>query len=183
MGQEWAATSPFLFFTDHSEELGRQVTKGRREEFASFKAFADPALRARIPDPQAEGSFEQSRLKWNELDVRAHASTLRLYQRLLGLRATSAALRNGERDQFDARALDDETLLIERRHGTDRVFVVIRLDGGGTATLNGVRGARVMLTTEDPDLAHEAQPIDVALHEDTAEVRFSRPGAILLHGR
>jgi maltooligosyltrehalose trehalohydrolase len=183
MGQEWAATSPFLFFTDHNEELGRQVTKGRREEFASFKAFADPALRARIPDPQAEGSFEQSRLKWNELDVRAHASTLRLYQRLLGLRATSAALRNGERDQFDARALDEATLLIERRDRTDRVFIVIRLDGGGTATLNGVRGARVMLTTEDPDLAHDAQPIDVALHEDTAEVRFSRPGAVLLHGR
>ncbi len=183
MGQEWAAASPFLFFTDHNEELGRQVTKGRREEFASFKAFADPALRARIPDPQAEESFDRSRLQWNELDAPPHASTLRLYQRLLGLRATSAALRNGDREAFDARALDDETLVIERRAGTDRVIVVVRLLGGGTATLSGVRGAQVMLTTEDSDLAHDPQPITVAMHEDTAEVRFARPGAVLLHGR
>ena len=40
-GQEWATTVPFLFFTDHGEDLGRSITSGRREEFASFAAFAD----------------------------------------------------------------------------------------------------------------------------------------------
>jgi maltooligosyltrehalose trehalohydrolase len=39
MGQEWAASSPFLFFTDFNEELGRKVTEGRRQEFKSFAAF------------------------------------------------------------------------------------------------------------------------------------------------
>jgi maltooligosyltrehalose trehalohydrolase len=49
MGQEWAASTPFLFFTDHPPELGRLVTKGRRREFRRFTAFADPSSRERFP--------------------------------------------------------------------------------------------------------------------------------------
>ncbi len=55
MGQEWAASSPFLFFTDHHAELGRQVTEGRRREFARFASFSDPSVREKIPDPQERG--------------------------------------------------------------------------------------------------------------------------------
>jgi maltooligosyltrehalose trehalohydrolase len=180
MGQEWAASAPFLFFTDHNEELGRLVTKGRREEFASFKSFADPALRERIPDPQAQDTFGQSRLNWQERDSPEHASTLRLYQRLLGLRATSAALRNPSRTGCGARALDEETLLVERQAREERVWLVVRLQGSGTARVPGARNAQVMLTTEDPDLAHDPQPIAVTSGEEGADVRFVRPGAILL---
>ncbi len=53
MGQEWAASSPFLYFTDHDEDLGKIVTEGRRREFRHFLAFVDPAEREKIPDPQA----------------------------------------------------------------------------------------------------------------------------------
>jgi maltooligosyltrehalose trehalohydrolase len=182
MGQEWAAASPFLFFTDHNDELGRQVTEGRRGEFASFASFADPALRERIPDPQADATFAQSRLNWRELDSPAHASTLRLYQRLLGLRATSAALRNGSRDAFDARPLDDETLLLERRDGGERLWIVVRLGGRGAVTVRGARAPHVVLTTEDSDLALDPHPIDVIPGENSVEVRFSRPGAVLIRG-
>src|SRR4029079_14880172 len=42
-GQEFAASTPFLYFTDHQPELGRLVTEGRREEFKHFPAFSDPA--------------------------------------------------------------------------------------------------------------------------------------------
>ena len=51
MGQEWAATAPFQYFTDHVPELGKLVTEGRRNEFRRFAAFADPKLRDQIPDP------------------------------------------------------------------------------------------------------------------------------------
>src|SRR5690606_34312305 len=60
MGQEWAASTPFLFFTDHEPELGEQVVRGRREEFKGFAAFCDEAARERIPDPQAEATFLRS---------------------------------------------------------------------------------------------------------------------------
>ncbi len=51
MGQEFAASTPFLFFTDSPRELGRLVTEGRRAEFAGFRAFADPDRARRDPRP------------------------------------------------------------------------------------------------------------------------------------
>jgi len=81
MGQEWASSSPFQFFTDHNEELGRLVTEGRRREFAHFVGFA-----GEVPDPQAEETFLRSKLRWEELDGEPHAGMLRWYRELLGLR-------------------------------------------------------------------------------------------------
>ena len=86
MGQEWAASSPFLYFTDHADELGPQVTAGRRREFQRFASFADAEARDRIPDPQAPGAFERSRLDWSEADREPHASVHRLYVAMLALR-------------------------------------------------------------------------------------------------
>ena len=64
-GQEWMASTPFLFFTDHNEELGRLITAGRRKEFESFKAFAESHLTEQIPDPQHETTFQRSKLNWD----------------------------------------------------------------------------------------------------------------------
>ncbi len=61
MGEEFGATQPFLYFTDHqAAELADAVREGRRAEFARFSAFADPATRERIPDPNAEQTFTDS---------------------------------------------------------------------------------------------------------------------------
>ncbi|MBA3930389.1 MAG: malto-oligosyltrehalose trehalohydrolase [Xanthomonas sp.] len=61
MGEEFGATQPFLYFTDHrTPELADAVREGRRQEFARFSAFSDPATRARIPDPNAEQTFTAS---------------------------------------------------------------------------------------------------------------------------
>ena len=180
-GQEWATRTPFLFFTDHEEQTGRRVTAGRREEFASFAAFADPALRARIPDPQAQETFDRSRLAWDELDDPAHASMLRLYQRVIGLRATAAPLRASDRTSCDARALDPDTILIVRRSGGERLWTIIRLAGAGTAVVCGAAHAQTLLTTEDSDLAVDSDPIEIRGHGEHAHVRFTRPGAAILH--
>lgn len=61
MGDEHGSQSPFLFFTDFHDDLADAVREGRRREFAKFAAFADPAARAQIPDPNAEATFAQSR--------------------------------------------------------------------------------------------------------------------------
>jgi maltooligosyltrehalose trehalohydrolase len=182
-GQEWATRAPFLFFTDHGDEIGRRITSGRREEFASFAAFADPALRAAIPDPQAPQTFERSRLPWHELHEAEHASILRLYQRVIGLRATSAPMRTSDRASFDARALDAETLLVLRRDGGERVWIVVRLAAAGTATICGAAAAHTLLTTEDPDLTVDPAPIEITARGEHAEVHFKRPGAAILQAR
>ncbi|NYD89586.1 malto-oligosyltrehalose trehalohydrolase [Sphingomonas melonis] len=61
MGDTEGSETPFLFFTDFHNELADAVRKGRRKEFAKFDAFADPAARERIPDPNAPDTFERSR--------------------------------------------------------------------------------------------------------------------------
>ena len=66
MGQEWAASSPFLFFTDHEATLGELVVEGRRREFVRFSTFNDPEARERIPSPQAEWTWRSSVLDWEE---------------------------------------------------------------------------------------------------------------------
>jgi maltooligosyltrehalose trehalohydrolase len=86
MGQEWAASSPFLYFTDHHDELGKGVTEGRRKEFADFSDFRDPDKRALIPDPQALTTFTNSKLIWTEVGQSPHAETLRLYSDFLRFR-------------------------------------------------------------------------------------------------
>jgi maltooligosyltrehalose trehalohydrolase len=61
MGDEFGATQPFLYFTDHQiPELAEAVRDGRRQEFARFAAFTNPATRALIPDPNAEQTFLDS---------------------------------------------------------------------------------------------------------------------------
>ena len=94
-GQEFAASAPFQFFTDHNPELGRLVTEGRRKEFAGFAAFADPAQREQIPDPQADSTFRRSILDWSERE--RHADVLNLYHTLLTLRRDDPVLRRQDR--------------------------------------------------------------------------------------
>lgn len=80
MGEPWGSRVPFLYFTDHSDaKLAGLVREGRRREFAKFSAFADPATRERIPDPNEPATFERSRPVALEDDVRAriHADELR----------------------------------------------------------------------------------------------------------
>ncbi len=74
MGEEWATQTPFLFFTDHHDELADMVREGRRSEFGSFAAFSDGTKRALIPDPNAPSTFASSVPERTEL---AHFDWLR----------------------------------------------------------------------------------------------------------
>jgi maltooligosyltrehalose trehalohydrolase len=129
MGQEWAAASPFLYFTDHPEELGRLVTKGRREEFRGFPEFSDPALREKIPDPQAEATFRRSRLDWSERERAPHAGVLALYRELLRLRHEHAALQDRERASWQVRAVSDGAIALRRSGGGRQLLLVANLHG------------------------------------------------------
>jgi maltooligosyltrehalose trehalohydrolase len=91
MGDEWAASEPFLFFTSHHGELADAVREGRRSEFADFAAFADEKRRETIPDPNDPQTFEASRPAFDAVDLETdigldHRSWLELYRELLALR-------------------------------------------------------------------------------------------------
>jgi maltooligosyltrehalose trehalohydrolase len=86
MGDEFAASTPFLYFCDFGPELAEAVSNGRRSEFGGFAAFKDEAARARIPDPNAESTFLASKLNWRERGARAHFERFSEVQQLLALR-------------------------------------------------------------------------------------------------
>ncbi len=86
MGEEWNAAQPFPFFCDFGHELADAVREGRREEFARFPEFQDPATRERIPDPTAEGTFAAAKLRWGDIARPAHAAWLDWYRRAIAVR-------------------------------------------------------------------------------------------------
>jgi maltooligosyltrehalose trehalohydrolase len=84
MGEEWAASSPWQFFTSHPEpELAAAVRTGRRREFAAHGWASEE-----VPDPQDPATFERSKLDWNELAKPGHAEIFELYKQLIALRRT-----------------------------------------------------------------------------------------------
>jgi len=131
MGEEWEASTPFLFFSDFGPDLARAVTEGRRKEFAAWPAFADPATRERIPDPQDPATMRASALRWDERDAEPHASALALRRELLALRARAivphlASEAHGEGWE----AGDDGTIAVRWRFGDgSRLELDARLAG------------------------------------------------------
>jgi maltooligosyltrehalose trehalohydrolase len=186
MGQEWAATSRFMYFTDHHAELGRLVTEGRRAEFSRFEAFADPVTRARIPDPQALSTFEDSRLKWGEPTQAPHAGVLELYRTLLRLRRVEPAL--GQNDGFDVLELDDAGIAIRRGSNTpDELILVVCLGESGYVDLARWASANTwwmtVLTSNElrfqgPGDAHAAGPA-IELGAGIT-ITFPEPAAVIL---
>jgi maltooligosyltrehalose trehalohydrolase len=86
MGEEYAAPQPFLYFCNYEGELARAITEGRRAEFAQFAAFAGQT--EQIPDPNAQSTFDASRLEWQQRELEPHARRLSLVESLLDLRTT-----------------------------------------------------------------------------------------------
>ncbi len=142
MGQEWGASTPWLFFTDHPPELGARVTEGRRGEFKSFAAFADEATRAKIPDPQAEATYRDSQLRWDEREQSPHREVLALYQKLLHLRRDDEVLSIADRHRTSVGTDGLRTLWVRRWTDAGQRLLVIDLgDRPELAPPPAVRGA------------------------------------------
>lgn len=142
MGQEWAASTPFLFFSDHEGELGRQVTEGRRSEFAGFSGFADPE---KVPDPQARSTFEASILNWSERRSAPHEHVLAVHRALLQLRRSDAVLsRAAGAGDLDVEVMG-EVLTVTRRHGQSERRLSVAL-GPGAVELAPPEGFTVVMS-------------------------------------
>ena len=82
MGEEWAASTPWQFFTEFEEDwLAEAVREGRRAEFGAHGWAADE-----VPDPQDPDTRDRSVLRWEEVDAAPHARVLRWYSACTALR-------------------------------------------------------------------------------------------------
>jgi maltooligosyltrehalose trehalohydrolase len=113
MGEEWAARSPWQFFTSHPEpELAAAVKNGRRREFASH-GWAE----SDVPDPQDPATFERSKLDWAEAAKPGHAEILDVYKRLIALRRSRPELTDPSLDQVEVWH-GDQFVVMRRGHVT-----------------------------------------------------------------
>jgi maltooligosyltrehalose trehalohydrolase len=138
MGEEWGASTPWRYFTDHEEpELADAVRTGRRREFAAYGWDAEE-----IPDPQDPATWRSSVLDWTEVDDPPHGELLRWYRDLLALRARSEDLRDDRLGSLDVSYDPDGSWLVVRR-GALRVVVNLAADDV-LVPLDGVPAYRVM---------------------------------------
>jgi maltooligosyltrehalose trehalohydrolase len=110
-GEEWGATTPFQYFTGHTDAgLGAAVSEGRRSEFSAFGW--DPG---EVPDPQDPATFERSKLDWAEIDSERHAALLAWYQRLIALRRETPELTDPRLDRVATDCDEKAGWLVVRR--------------------------------------------------------------------
>ncbi len=148
-GEEWAASSPFRYFTDHRDAaVAAAVTTGRRSEFGSFVGFSDE-----VPDPQADATFTRSVLDWDERDDEPHASMLRWYRHLIALRRNHAALRtHGPQDTAASYHADLGAFVVVR--GQRLMLVIATADEPVDVPALAVTGEVVL--TNDPTWGEDA---------------------------
>ncbi|GAC1523831.1 MAG: malto-oligosyltrehalose trehalohydrolase [Marmoricola sp.] len=143
-GEEWAASTPFQFFTSHPEpELGRVTAEGRIAEFAEHGWDASV-----VPDPQDPATYQRSHLDWSEVDGERGRRMLAVYQRLGELRRELPDLTD-PRFTHVACEVDEEARLLVMRRGT--VTVAVNL-GSDTATVDDAGSALLFTTPAGADL-------------------------------
>ncbi|MGW5412057.1 malto-oligosyltrehalose trehalohydrolase [Actinomadura geliboluensis] len=144
MGEEWGASTPWCYFTDHRDpELARAVSEGRRREFARHGWAGE------VPDPQAVDTFRRSVLDWTEPDDPYHADLLEWHRALIALRRSEPDL-NDPRPAAVQVGTDESTArwLVMRRGG---IGVAANLGDVPVALPAGPPGARPrLLLASDP---------------------------------
>jgi maltooligosyltrehalose trehalohydrolase len=124
MGEEWAASTPWQFFTDHQEpELAESVRAGRRREFAEHGWSEGD-----VPDPQDIATMEASRLDWSEPSREPHSGVLDWYRRLIALRRREPDLRDPRLDLVAVDADEAARWVVVRRGGL-RVVCNLAVEG------------------------------------------------------
>jgi len=113
MGEEWGATTPWMFFTSFPQkDLADAVREGRRREFAAYGWDADD-----VPDPQDPATFERSRIDWAELNKEPHLELFEWYRQLLSLRRQCWQLSDARLDRVRCEYDEDARWFVLYREG------------------------------------------------------------------
>ena len=162
MGEEFAATAPFLYFADHEEEeMRRLVSEGRKRDFAAFGWDENE-----VPDPEDAATFERSKLDWSEVQEGKHAEMLQWVKDLIRYRRSSMDLNDGDFGHTKVSCSHDGKSLTMQR-GAVRVLMNL-----GEATALPLREGEALKLASNPGVLLQG-----------AEVQLPKMSlAILQHG-
>lgn len=167
-GEEFGATSPFLYFADVNEELGEPVRKGRFNFLKQFPGVESEAVQRRLPNPSRPETFERCKLDFAERD--AFPQIYDLHRDLIRLRRAEAAFSRQEGGQVDGAVLGAHAFVLR--------FFVDSLGGDRLLLVNFGRAWDPPIVPE-PLLAPPAEHRWATLWSSEA-VRYGGPGEIPL---
>lgn len=166
-GQEFWASTPFLYFADHNPELAALVAKGRAEFLSQFPSIASsPEIAALIPNPELEQTFLTCKLKAEERA--GNEASVALHRDLIALRKATPAIMAGVPGSFDGAVLGPAAFLLryfdaQRR---DRLLIVNlgpewHLDSAPEPLLAPVNGQpwELAWSSEDPAYGGGGTPL------------------------
>lgn len=121
-GQEFGASSPFLFFADHRSELAKQVRAGRTTFLKQFSTLACEESTRELPDPGAEETFRRCKLDFGERSK--NRRYYQLHEELLRLRRDDATIRHAVR--VDGAVLNEHAFVLRyfSVEADDRILLV-----------------------------------------------------------
>jgi maltooligosyltrehalose trehalohydrolase len=127
-GQEFAASSRFLFFADHKPDLADQVRVGRVEFMTQFQSVAETPVKSILDDPADPATFEQCKLDWSERGTNQHVVSL--HTDLIRLRKDDAAFHGQHAARVDGAVLTPSTFVLRffREDPTQDRLLLVNLD-------------------------------------------------------
>jgi maltooligosyltrehalose trehalohydrolase len=184
MGEEWGATTPFLYFSDHDEpELAEAVSRGRAREFGGHGWAELYGADIEVPDPQSRSTFEASRLDWAEARADGERRMLDLYRALIRLRHDEPAIASGDRRATAVRVEDGAVVMTRGAPGGGGlVDVVLALEDGPTSVVIEHDGEPPQLVL---DSAAElgGDPAGVESRPGATHVTVRGPGVVVLRAQ
>ena len=115
-GEEFAASTPFLYFADQPEQIATKVAQGRTEFLKQFPSLSSPEVAQHLPNPGEKSTFEQCKLDFD--DLQAHKPVYLLHEDLIALRRSDPVINGRERHFLDG-AVYGPHLLVLRYFGLD----------------------------------------------------------------
>jgi len=173
MGEEWAASTPFQYFVDHSDRaLLKAIEEGRKREF-SF------AGNTQLPIAHDLNTFENSKLVWQEQTEGIHAAMLGFYKFLIQLRKSHPVFKNNNRD--DIAVINDEdtqVIIVERLYEVHRLTIVLNFSADiATVLLRDIDAtSRIILDTSAENYISQ----DLQFSEATTTTFTIRPNSAIL---
>src|SRR4029078_12307865 len=123
-GQEFAASSPFLYFNDVQGDEAKRVARGRAEFLSQFPSLARPEVQRNLPDPALPENFERCKLDLSERD--SHGEIYALHRDLLRLRRDDVVLCEHDASRMHGFAFSSDALALRflASNGETRLVIV-----------------------------------------------------------